>query len=386
MDYLKRTYAKINLDSLKFNAQSYLSALPSETKLMCVVKANAYGHGVKAVTSCLQDELGVRWFGVSNIDEAIELRENGILGDILILGCTPPSQADRLIEYDITQACFDLSYAGQLSKASDGYGKVKVHIKLDTGMSRIGIPCDDIKAAAAQAEEMYNLDGIMPTGIFTHLCVADSDKEDNIRFTQRQINRIKSVCEILTADGYDIGVCHWLNSAGGVYTHYSGSKLARLGIILYGLYPNHHLEVPVKMKPVMELVSTVSMVKKIKKGTDIGYGRTFTADRDMSIATIAAGYADGYPRLLSNKGEVLINGKRCKIVGNVCMDQFMADITGVKVKPGDEAVLIGRMGDEEITADDIADICHTIGYEIVCGITKRVPRVIIKDGKETGIE
>ena len=384
MYYLKRTFAKVNLDNLIFNAKSYKSALPKETQLMCVVKANAYGHGVKAVTECLQNDLGVKWFGVSNIDEAIELRENGISGEILILGYTPPSQADRLTEYDIIQACLDLDYAEALNKSASG--KVRVHIKLDTGMSRIGIPCDDTDSAVCEAKKIYALDNIVAEGVFTHLCVADSDNDDNISFTDSQIKKIKSVCAALKAQGYDPGVCHWLNSAGGVYTKSDGSALARLGIILYGLYPNHSLAVPVKMKPVMELISTVSMVKTVKKGADIGYGRTFTANEDMVIATVAAGYADGIPRLLSNRGEALINGRRCRIVGNVCMDQLMVDVTGVEVRPGDSVTLIGQSGSEEITADDIADLCDTIGYEITCGITKRVPRVILKNGKEISVE
>lgn len=384
MYYLKRTFAKINLNNLIFNAKSFKSSLPESTQLMCVVKANAYGHGVKAVSRCLQDDLGVKWFGVSNIDEAIELRENGISGEILILGYTPPLDASRLIEYNIIQACLGLDHAEELNKSASG--KVRVHIKLDTGMSRIGIPCDDIDSAVCEAKKIYALENISVEGIFTHLCVADSDSKDNVSFTGAQIEKIKLVCAALKSQGYDTGVCHWLNSAGGVYTKGDGGALARLGIILYGLYPNHSLEVPVKMKPVMELLSTVSMVKTVKKGTDIGYGRTFTASEDMSIATVSAGYADGFPRLLSNRGEVLINGRRCKIVGNVCMDQFMADVTGLDVKPGDIVTLIGQSGSEEITADDIADLCSTIGYEITCGITRRVPRVIIKDKKEIDVE
>ena len=253
-------------------------------------------------------------------------------------------------------------------------------------MSRIGILCDDTSSAVCEAKKIYELDNLSVEGVFTHLCAADSEKADNISFTDLQIKKIKSVCAALKAQGCDPGVCHWLNSAGGIYTKSDGSALARLGIILYGLYPNHSIAVPVKMKPVMELISTVSMVKTVKKGSDIGYGRTFTANGDMRIATVAAGYADGFPRLLSNKGEVLINGRRCRIVGNVCMDQFMADVTGLDVKPGDSVTLIGQSGSAEITADDIADLCHTIGYEITCGITKRVPRVILKDGKEIGVE
>lgn len=384
MYYTKRTAARINLDNLIFNAKSYKAALPDETSLMCVVKADAYGHGVKAVSKCLQEDLKIKWFAVSNIDEAIELRENQITGNILILGYTDPIEADTLIKYDIIQACVDLSYAETLNRFATK-GKVSVHIKLDTGMTRIGIPCGDIINAVKDAEKIYSLKNLSVKGIFTHLCVADSDSSDNIAYTDMQISRIKEIKRLMNKDGYDTGVCHWLNSAGGVYTKQHGSDLARLGIILYGLYPNHALDVPIEMKPVMELVSTVSMVKNIKADTFIGYGRTFCAKEDMKIATITVGYADGYPRLLSNRGAVVINGKRCKIVGNVCMDQIMADVTGVDVSAGDEVVLIGERNGEKITADDIADLCGTIGYEITCGISKRVPRIIIKNNEQIEI-
>lgn len=385
MYYTKRTAARINLDNLIFNAKSYKAALADDVSLMCVVKADAYGHSVKAVSKCLQEDLNIKWFAVSNIGEAIELRENQITGNILILGYTDPAEADTLIKYDIIQACVDLSYAEELNRFASK-GKVSIHIKLDTGMTRIGIPCGDIINAVKDAEKIYALENLSVTGIFTHLCAADSDTPDDIAYTDMQISRIKEVKRLMNQDGYDTGVCHWLNSAGGVYTEGQGSDLARLGIILYGLYPNHALDVPIEMKPVMELVSTVSMVKSVKPGTFVGYGRTFCAEKDMKIATITVGYADGYPRLLSNRGEVIIKGRKCKIVGNVCMDQIMADVTELDVSSGDEAVLIGIQNGEQITADDIADLCGTIGYEITCGISKRVPRIIIKNGEQVGLE
>lgn len=385
MYYTKRTAARINLDNLIFNAKSYKAALADDVSLMCVVKADAYGHSVKAVSKCLQEDLNIKWFAVSNISEAIELRENQITGNILILGYTDPAEADTLIKYDIIQACVDLSYAEELNRFASK-GKVSIHIKLDTGMTRIGIPCGDIINAVKDAEKIYALENLSVTGIFTHLCAADSDTPDDIAYTDMQISRIKEVKRLMNQDGYDTGVCHWLNSAGGVYTEGQDSDLARLGIILYGLYPNHALDVPIEMKPVMELVSTISMVKSVKPGTFVGYGRTFCAEKDMKIATITVGYADGYPRLLSNRGEVIIKGRKCKIVGNVCMDQIMADVTELDVSAGDEAVLIGIQNGEQITADDIADLCGTIGYEITCGISKRVPRIIIKNGEQIGLE
>lgn len=382
---LRRTYAKIYLDNLLFNAENYKKLLPPTTELMCVVKADAYGHGVKEIAAALQKRADVKWFAVSNIDEARELRECGITGEILILGYTPPEEADSLIQNDILQACLNEEYARELGSTATS-GKVRVHIKLDTGMSRIGIDCSDIKNAADEAQRIYSADGILVEGLFTHLCTADSDDPDDIEFTHSQINKFNGVKNELISRGFDTGVCHFANSAAGVYGYAEGSDLARLGIILYGLYPNHALKVPMEMKPVLELFSTVAEVKTIRSGASIGYGRTFTADRDIRVATITVGYADGYPRLLSNRGEVLINGNRCPILGRVCMDQIMADVSGVDVTPGDEVVLIGKSKDQQITSDDIADLCDTIGYEVTCDITKRVPKLFIENGEVTAVE
>lgn len=382
---LRRTYAKIYLDNLLFNAENYKKLLPPTTELMCVVKADAYGHGVKEIAAALQKRADVKWFAVSNIDEARELRECGITGEILILGYTPPEEADSLIQNDILQACLNEEYARELGSAATS-GKVRVHIKLDTGMSRIGIDCSDIKNAADEAQRIYSADGISVEGLFTHLCTADSDDPDDIEFTHSQINKFNGVKNELISRGFDTGVCHFANSAAGVYGYAEGSDLARLGIILYGLYPNHALKVPMEMKPVLELFSTVAEVKTVRAGASIGYGRTFTADRDIRVATITVGYADGYPRLLSNRGEVLINGNRCPILGRVCMDQIMADVSGVDVTPGDEVVLIGKSKDQQITSDDIADLCDTIGYEVTCDITKRVPKLFIENGEVTAVE
>lgn len=372
MHILKRTCAVIHLDNLIYNLSSFKKLLPDTTKVMCVVKADAYGHGVKEVAKTLSQN-GVKWFAVSNLEEAAELREAGIDGEILILGYTPPEEAGTLSKLNIIQACLGIDYAEKLSAAAEG--TVRVHIKLDTGMSRIGINCDDASAAADEAEQIYSRKGLSVEGLFTHLCVADSDVSEDIEFTRLQKSRFLAVRDKLIRRGKTVGICHFANSAGGAYGFAEESALARLGIILYGLYPNPALALPFKPKPVMELFSTVSEVKTVKAGAAVGYGRTYTAPRDISVATVTVGYADGYPRALSNKGEVLIAGRRCKIVGRVCMDQIMVDVTGIPVAPGDKVTLIGKSGSEEITADEIASLCGTIGYEIVCGISKRVPRV-----------
>lgn len=379
MEFLKRAWAEIHLDRLKANAENYRKYLRPGTELMCVVKANCYGHGSVACSKYLQEELTVKNFAVSNLNEAIELREGGIDGEILILGYTPPECAGLLSEYGIIQAVTEYDYAEALSDFSTS--PVRCHIKLDTGMSRIGLRFETASEYADEILRISNLPNIETEGIFTHLCVADSETDENREYTRKQISLIKSVKAELLSRDFKLSHCHFLNSAGGIFYSDEASSLARLGIILYGLTPDTSLTLPFELAPVMELKAVVSQVKTVEKGVFVSYGRTFETTGTTKIATVSAGYADGVPRLLSNKGEVLVKGKRTKIIGRVCMDQFMIDVTGIDVKSGDTVTIFGKSGKEKITADDIADICGTIGYEIVCGITKRVPRIYFNKGK-----
>lgn len=384
MHCLKRTWAEISLDNLRANVENYKKYLGKETQLLCVVKANCYGHCDNAVVPYLENELGIKWFAVSNICEGIKLREMGIKGEILILGYTPPQEAQALSEHNIIQACTEYKYAEDLSKYSNGK-TVRIHIALDTGMTRIGLRgkisdiCDEI-------QRISNLSGISTEGIFTHFAVADSNDDDDNEYTKDQAEKIIGIDDELKKRGIALKHCHFLNSAGGVYHYNSRSSLARLGIILYGLMPNPQKPLPFKPLPVMSLKSCISQVKTVEKDVCVSYGRTYKTEKETVLATITCGYADGYPRALSNVGEVIINGQRAKITGRVCMDQFMCDVTHIDgVKTGDTVTLIGTEGNETITADDIANLTGTIGYEIVCGISARVPRVILKDGKETAL-
>lgn len=384
MHYLKRTWAEINLDNLRKNVENYKKYLKNETELLCVVKANCYGHCDDAVVPYLENELGVKWFAVSNICEGIKLRKIGIKGEILILGYTPPQEAEKIAEYNIIQACTEYRYAVDLSKYAKGK-KVRLHIAVDTGMTRIGLRgntseiCDEI-------EKIILTDGISAEGIFTHFSVADSNNSDDVKYTNMQAERITAVDDELKKRGIELSQCHFLNSAGGIYYYNKRSSLARLGIILYGLMPNPQKALPFKPYPVMNLKSCISQIKTVEEGIDVSYGRTYVTKEKTVLATVTCGYADGYPRLLSNVGEVIINGRRAKITGRICMDQFMCDVTHIPgVKAGDTVTLIGTEGNETITADDIAEAIGTIGYEIVCGITSRVPRVIIKENKETAV-
>ncbi len=382
--YLKRAWAETHLDRIKTNTENFRRFLKPETELMCVVKANCYGSGDSAVVPYLQEKLGVKWFAVSNIEEAIRLREMGISGEILILGYTPPEYADELIKYNIIQTATDESHAVSLSEFFCGK-RIRVHCALDTGMTRIGVHQGTVEQTCNAIERISKLKGISLEGMFTHFACADSSDEDDIRYTERQAAFISAADDELKKRNIELKHIHFLNSAGGIYHSDERSSLARLGIIMYGLKPNSKLEVPFKLEPVLDFKAGVSMVKEVNDGVYISYGRTYKTKSPAKIATITVGYADGYPRYLSNKGEVLIHGKRAKIVGRVCMDQIMCDVTDIDVKVGDTATLIGTDGNETITADDIADIGSTIGYEVICNISKRVPRVVYENGKQINI-
>ncbi|MBP3627717.1 MAG: alanine racemase [Clostridia bacterium] len=374
MDFLHRTWAEIDLTALIHNFKE-IKANCQGSKIMAVVKANAYGHSVGDIAPAL-DKAGADWFAVSNIDEAIQLRELGIKKDILILGYTPAELACVLAENNITQAVFSSVYAKSLSdEATRKNVTVKIHIKLDTGMGRIGFDCRDnslceIDEAIASAK-LQNLEF---NGIFTHFAFSDRvDNEDN-GFTDEQYNRFTEAVKKFKANGLTPELCHCCNSAATSLDVEKRLDICRPGIILYGLTPSNNLKLKENLIPVMTLKSVVSMVKEIRKGDTVNYGRTFKAQKNMRIATVAAGYADGYPRLLSNKGYVLVNGKKAPIVGRVCMDQLCVDVSDVlDAKMGDEVILFGK----ELPVEELAKICETINYEIVCGISPRVPRVIL---------
>lgn len=363
---IRRSWVEINLQTLQNNLKAYASHLPTAS-IMAVVKADAYGHGDKVVAKYLSDN-GVRHFAVSNIDEAIHIRTAGVQGEILILGYTPVDRASELIEYEVTQTLLSEEYAGMI--ATTGL-PIKCQFAIDTGMRRIGLNAGEPEYCERMIRAYHQK--LKLTGIFTHLCVADTPEQD--AFTNQQIHLFEDIAARVT----DLELsCHCMNSAGGLWHKSTVSRFARLGIILYGLKPDYMNRLPDGIKPVMVWKSVVSMVKSVKPGDTIGYGRSFLVDHPMTIATIPTGYADGYPRLLSNKGYVLINGMKAPIVGRVCMDQMMVDVSDIPgVKYESEVVLLGESGNERITADDLASMIGTIGYEIVCGISKRVDRVYV---------
>ena len=375
----RRSWIEIDLDQIKQNYFIYKKSLQLDTEIMAVIKADAYGHGDAHIARWLSEQ-GCRLFAVSNIDEAVGLRNAGIKGEILILGYTSPKYAKTLSYLDLSQAIVSEEYAEALSQTGQ---RVKCQFAIDTGMNRIGLDGDNT-GSCEEIIRKYS-DSLIVEGLFTHLCVADTDSEDAKEFTYGQIRKFKAVADAV-AD-LKLPYVHCCNSAGGLYylknsSEFEGiGKIVRLGIVLYGLKPDVENHLPNGVKPAMTWKSVVSMVKNVHPGETIGYGRTFMVKKEMKVATVTTGYADGLNRLLSNKGFVMINGYKAPIVGRICMDQTLVDVTEIPdVKMGTEVVIIGKSGDLTYTADDMAQDLGTIGYEVICSITKRVQRFYCTHG------
>ncbi len=365
----RRSWVEIHKGIIARNILVYKRETKSD-QISAVVKADAYGHGDQTVAKILSEN-GIGNFAVSNIDEAIHIRKVVEKGQILILGYTPINRTEDLNTYNITQALLSEDYAERLALTNK---RIKCQFAIDTGMRRIGLNADDPEYCEHVIRKAYN-SNLRLDGLFTHLCVADTPEQKT--FTETQIGKFEEV--VRRVSDLNLPYCHCMNSAGGLWYHSNISCFTRLGIILYGLKPDYMNTLPEGIEPALSWKSVVSMVKEVKPGDTIGYGRSYVVDHPMTIATIPTGYADGYPRLLSNKGGILINGHRAPIVGRVCMDQMMVDVTDIPdVDFETEVVLIGKSGDEVITADDLAHLIGTIGYEIVCGINKRVEKVYIE--------
>ncbi|MCX7710265.1 MAG: alanine racemase [Clostridia bacterium] len=380
MDYLlNRAWAEISLDHIAHNVREIRRITNKNAEILGVVKADAYGHGVMAVARTLLDN-GVTRLAVSMLDEAIQLRKNGIEVPILILGYTDPRRAEEIILNDVTQTVFSHDLSEALSEAAVKLGRnVKIHIKIDTGMTRIGFMPG--YSAVKNVVQISKLPGIIIEGLFTHFASAD---EKDRSYTCMQFERFMSICTELNRIGLYIPIKHAANSAGTIEYPEMHLNMVRPGIALYGLYPSSEVDKSrIDLKPAMTLKANVTLVKDVEPDTCISYGRIFTTKRESKIATIPIGYADGFTRLLNQKAKVLINGEAVPVVGKICMDQCMVDITDLssEVKVGDEVVIFGKQGRGEISIDEIASKIGTINYEIVCIIGKRIPRVYIQDGK-----
>lgn len=362
----ERTYCLIDTDAIKANALYLKSRLQEGVKFMCVVKANAYGHGAAQIARRLEDIAD--YFGVATADEGVELRKSGISLPILVLGNTPPCDYGKLIEYDIDATVFSSESATLLDNyCKENNVKAKVHIAVDTGMGRIGfLDCEKERAYEVAMGKNFIL-----KGMFTHFACADEDSSD---YTNVQIEKFDSFIDFFKSKGLKIPIIHASNSAG-ILNSFRGYNMVRAGIALYGLDPSSKPAKQSALVPAMSWHTNVAHIKILKAGECVSYGRTYIAKQDRVIATLPIGYADGYPRILSSNGYVLIGGKRAPIVGRICMDQTMVDVTEIQgVSLYDDVVLIGKQGDEIISAELLGSCAQTINYEIVCSVSGRVKR------------
>ena len=370
---IERSFVTINLDNLKHNYHQILSKMSANERMACVVKANAYGHGDTVIAKELES-YGVDFFCVASLSEALRLRS--VLNkntSILVLGFTPYDDLDVVIQNDIIQTITSVEVLENLYKYSDKL--IKVHLALDTGMSRVGLQINNqLDSYIDFALKHYQVDGL-----FTHMSTADCMSPNLKEFSEMQKKRFQ---EVYLKYKDVIPNCHYKNSAAIIRSFENYGNLVRPGIILYGMDPSDEVSNYLDLKQLIEWKAVIASVRTIQKGDAIGYGASFVASKEMKIATIATGYADGYSRLLSNKGGVLINGKYAPLVGRVCMDQFMVDVTEIDdVHPNMLATLIGKDHDLEISVDDVANLYGTVNYDVVCAITNRVERFYIKDRK-----
>lgn len=382
--FVKRTWAEVNINNIKHNFRKIKNKLNSETKLLCVLKADAYGHGSEFLVK-EYEKMGADFFGVSNLDEAMQLRKAGARKPILIFGYTPSECADVLANNNISQTVFSLEYAKQLQTQCKNKGvNIKAHIKIDTGMSRIGFFAqneESRKKSINEILEINNMTEIEIEGMFTHFSVAD-DTANEKNYTLMQINNFKNIINNLESKKLHIPLKHCCNSGGMINFPDMHLDMVRAGIILYGLYPSEEIAQKISLKPSMSLKTVISQIKIIPKGTSVSYGRTFVADKEIKIASVAIGYADGYSIKFSNNSEMIVRGKRSKVLGRVCMDQLMIDVSDVDgVREGDVVTVFGGDGENYISVDELAKNIGTINYEIVCLIGKRVPRVYFENGE-----
>ena len=376
----RRAWAEIDLDVAENNFFALRDQLPEGTKLCCIVKADAYGHGAVSMAK-LYETLGAEYLAVSNIEEALQLRENGIKCPVLILGYTPIEAAKLLADHSITQCVFSYEYGKQLADAAKASGlRVKIHIKLDTGMGRIGFLAR--KDGVDEMEKIIDVcqrEELIPEGIFTHFAVADDESEEGIAFTKEQIEQFDTAIERLALAGISFEIRHCANSAAAVSIRPKNCNMVRLGLVLYGISPFQNRKIE-GISPVMTLKTAISHKKELEIGESVSYGRRFVAPKKMTVATVPIGYGDGYWRSNGFTGGVMRLGEHyVPIIGSVCMDQTMLDVTDVPCEVGDEIIVFGA--DERCSAESIAHRIGTISYEVICSLNHRVPRCFLKHGK-----
>jgi len=373
--------AEVDLDAIYHNIIEMRKHIRPDTLLLAVIKADAYGHGAVAVAKALEDE--VDYYAVAHLEEAEELRRYGIRTPILILGTCVPEEFEDLIRHQITINIYRLEDAKKLSETAQAMQQTaKVHIKLDTGMHRIGFPCNE--QAVEDIKKIAALPGLELEGIFTHFAKADEKNKEAFEY---QLNQFRYMLGVLENEGIRFPIRHAANSAAIMEAGDLELDMVRSGISTYGLYPSEEVEKDTAdLRPAMALRSRITHVKTLPAGEGIGYGWTYTTTRETKVATIPTGYADGYKRALSNQGRVLIHGISAPIIGRVCMDQFMVDVTDVpNVKVGDMATLFGRDGNAWLPVEELANASASFNYEFVCGLTRRVPRIYTWHGKVAGV-
>ena len=382
MKKFERVKAVVSLDAIAHNFAEMKKNIAKGTKIVAVIKADGYGHGAEAIARLIEDYDYIWGFAVATPEEALQLRTFGVKKPILILGIVFEEYFTQMIAKEIRLTVCTCEMAQKLSEEAQRQGRdVHIHIGLDTGMSRIGFA--DRQESVEEIKKISQLPNLKIEGMFTHFARADeTDRSPAID----QLNRYLNFAKLLEDAGIQIPMKHCSNSAGIIRVPEANLNAVRAGITIYGIYPSNEVERDiVKLIPAMELKSHISYIKTVEPGAAFSYGGTFTAKKEMKVATIPVGYADGYPRSLSNKGWVLIHGKKAPILGRVCMDQFMVDITKIPdAKAGDEVTLIGKDGKEFISIEKFGDLSGRFSYEFACDISKRVPRVYIKDGKEWG--
>ena len=374
---MKRTWAEVDFDKLAHNYHALRGLAPAGTKYLGLVKADAYGHGAVPVAKKLE-ELGADYLGVACLDEAIEVREAGVKTPILILGCTSSIYAAELVKYNITQACYDLEYAKELSAgAQKAGGTITVHIQCDTGMTRLGFMCheDTMEKSASEIIEAVKLPGLKAEGIFTHFSDSDGSEE----YTMLQFGRFQDIIQRVRDLGYEFEIRHCANSAATLLYPATYLDMIRPGIVQFGHFPDAKMDHALcDLVPVLELKSRVATVRDVPANTPVSYGRTNTLTRPSRLAVIPVGYGDGFCRGFSNKLTVLINGKKLPIVGRICMDMCMVDVTDAPdVKEGDVAILYGSDGTNDQPVEAGAEIMNTISYGLLCVLTKRIPRIYL---------
>lgn len=377
-----RIKAVVSLDAIAHNFEEMRKNIKDDTKIIAVIKADGYGHGAEAIAALIHEYDYIWGFAVATPEEALRLRSFGVRKPVLILGIVFEEYFPELIAQDIRLTVCEYKMTEMLSREGMRQGKtVHIHLALDTGMSRIGFA--DVPESVEKIRKIAALQNMEIEGMFTHFARAD---ESDLTPAREQLDRYLVFAGLLEEKGIHIPLKHCSNSAGIIRMPQANLDAVRAGITIYGLYPSDEVERDkVRLEPAMELKSHITYIKELKAGTPVSYGGTYTAPKDISTATVPAGYADGYPRSLSNKGWVLIRGRRAPVIGRICMDQFMVDVSEIPdACVGDEVTLIGKDGKEMISMEEMGDLSGRFSYEFACDISKRVPRVYTKNGKEWG--